>query len=116
MILLTAHRRENLGKPMENMFKAIRRIVEEFDGVQVVYPVHLNPAVREAAAKHFGDLNKVHLIEPLEVIDFHNFAAEGSLHPHRLWRGAGRSAVARKAGPRASRYDGTARRRPGRDA
>ncbi|MCY9270073.1 UDP-N-acetylglucosamine 2-epimerase, partial [Bacillus licheniformis] len=73
MILLTAHRRENLGKPMENMFKAIRRIVEEFDGVQVVYPVHLNPAVREAAAKHFGDLNKVHLIEPLEVIDFHNF-------------------------------------------
>ncbi|MCY7831087.1 UDP-N-acetylglucosamine 2-epimerase (non-hydrolyzing) [Bacillus spizizenii] len=76
MILLTAHRRENLGKPMENMFKAIRRIVEEFDGVQVVYPVHLNPAVREAAAKHFGDLDKVHLIEPLEVIDFHNFASE----------------------------------------
>ncbi|MGM0860792.1 non-hydrolyzing UDP-N-acetylglucosamine 2-epimerase [Bacillus atrophaeus] len=76
MILLTAHRRENLGQPMENMFKAIRRIVEEFHDVQVVYPVHLNPAVREAAAKHFGDLDRVHLIEPLEVIDFHNFASK----------------------------------------
>ncbi|MED1017577.1 non-hydrolyzing UDP-N-acetylglucosamine 2-epimerase [Bacillus atrophaeus] len=76
MILLTAHRRENLGQPMENMFKAIRRIVEEFQDVQVVYPVHLNPAVREAAAKHFGDLDRVHLIEPLEVIDFHNFASK----------------------------------------
>ncbi|PSA94987.1 UDP-N-acetylglucosamine 2-epimerase (non-hydrolyzing) [Bacillus atrophaeus] len=76
MILLTAHRRENLGQPMENMFKAIRRIVEEFHDVQVVYPVHLNPVVREAAAKHFGDLDRVHLIEPLEVIDFHNFASK----------------------------------------
>ncbi|MCG8398695.1 UDP-N-acetylglucosamine 2-epimerase (non-hydrolyzing) [Bacillus atrophaeus] len=76
MVLLTAHRRENLGQPMENMFKAIRRIVEEFHDVQVVYPVHLNPAVREAAAKHFGDLDRVHLIEPLEVIDFHNFASK----------------------------------------
>ncbi|MCY8836081.1 non-hydrolyzing UDP-N-acetylglucosamine 2-epimerase [Bacillus atrophaeus] len=76
MILLTAHRRENLGQPMENIFKAISRIVEEFHDVQVVYPVHLNPAVREAAAKHFGDLDRVHLIEPLEVIDFHNFASK----------------------------------------
>lgn len=76
MILLTAHRRENLGEPMENMFKAIRRIVGEFEDVQVVYPVHLNPVVREAAQKHFGDSDRVHLIEPLEVIDFHNFAAK----------------------------------------
>lgn len=76
MILLTAHRRENLGQPMENMFKAIRRIVEEFKDVQVVYPVHLNPVVREAAQKHFGDSDRVHLIEPLEVIDFHNFASK----------------------------------------
>lgn len=76
MILLTAHRRENLGEPMENMFKAIRRIVAEFEDVQVVYPVHLNPVVREAAHKHFGDSDRVHLIEPLEVIDFHNFAAK----------------------------------------
>ncbi|MED3331129.1 MULTISPECIES: non-hydrolyzing UDP-N-acetylglucosamine 2-epimerase [Bacillus] len=75
MILLTAHRRENLGQPMEHMFKAIRRIADEFSDVQVVYPVHLNPAVREAADKHFGDSERVHLIEPLEVIDFHNFAS-----------------------------------------
>ncbi|MFS0656761.1 non-hydrolyzing UDP-N-acetylglucosamine 2-epimerase [Bacillus sp. 179-C3.3 HS] len=75
MILLTAHRRENLGQPMKNMFKAIRRVVEEFEDVQVVYPVHLNPAVREAAQDEFGDLDRVHLIEPLEVVDFHNFAA-----------------------------------------
>lgn len=61
---------------MENMFKAIRRIVGEFEDVQVVYPVHLNPVVREAAHKHFGDSDRVHLIEPLEVIDFHNFAAK----------------------------------------
>lgn len=79
MILLTAHRRENLGEPMENMFKAIRRIIEEFNDVHVVYPVHLNPAVREMAQKHFSDSNRVHLIEPLEVIDFHNFASKAYL-------------------------------------
>ena len=73
MILLTAHRRENLGEPMKNMFRAIKRIVEEFDDIQVVYPVHLNPLVREAADEVLGDNNKVHLIEPLEVLDFHNF-------------------------------------------
>lgn len=76
MILLTAHRRENLGRPMKQMFKAVRRIVEEFEDVQVVYPVHLNPAVREAAEAHFADSDRVHLIEPLEVVDFHNFAAK----------------------------------------
>ncbi|AOC58572.1 non-hydrolyzing UDP-N-acetylglucosamine 2-epimerase [Bacillus pumilus] len=75
MILLTAHRRENLGQPMKNMFRAIRRVVEEFEDVQVVYPVHLNPAVRDAAQTEFSDLDRVHLIEPLEVVDFHNFAA-----------------------------------------
>lgn len=75
MILLTAHRRENLGEPMENMFRAIRRITEEFEDVQVVYPVHLNPVVRQAAELHFGGSDRVHLIEPLEVIDFHNFAS-----------------------------------------
>nr|WP_317332004.1 UDP-N-acetylglucosamine 2-epimerase (non-hydrolyzing) [uncultured Romboutsia sp.] len=73
IILLTAHRRENLGEPMKNMFRAIKRIVEEFDGVQVIYPVHLNPLVRQAADEVLGDNNKVHLIEPLEVLDFHNF-------------------------------------------
>lgn len=73
MILLTAHRRENLGEPMKNMFKAIKRITEEFSDVQVVYPVHLNPLVRQIADEVLGDNKKVHLIEPLEVLDFHNF-------------------------------------------
>ena len=73
MILLTAHRRENLGEPMKNMFRAIKRIIEEFDDIQVVYPVHLNPLVREAANEVLGNNSKVHLIEPLEVLDFHNF-------------------------------------------
>ena len=73
MILLTAHRRENLGEPMRNMFKAIKRIIEEFDGIQVVYPVHLNPIVRGIANEVLGENEKVHLIEPLEVLDFHNF-------------------------------------------
>lgn len=73
MILLTAHRRENLGEPMKNMFRAIKRILEEFDGIQVVYPVHLNPLVRQAADEVLGDNDKVHLIDPLEVFDFHNF-------------------------------------------
>lgn len=73
MILLTAHRRENIGEPMRNIFKAIKRIVEEFDDVQVVYPVHLNPVVRNIVKEILGNNNKIHLIEPLEVIDFHNF-------------------------------------------
>lgn len=73
IILLTAHRRENLGEPMKNMFRAIKSIVDEFDDVQVVYPIHLNPKVREVADEILGNNNKVHLIEPLEVIDFHNF-------------------------------------------
>lgn len=73
MILLTAHRRENLGEPMKNMFRAIKSIVEDFDDVSVVYPIHLNPKVREIADEILGDNEKIHLIEPLEVIDFHNF-------------------------------------------
>ena len=73
MILLTAHRRENLGDPMRHIFKAIKRIVDEFDDVKVVYPIHKNPKVREVANEIFGDNNKVKLIEPLEVFDFHNF-------------------------------------------
>ena len=73
MILLTAHRRENLGEPMRNIFKAIKKIVNEFDDVKVVYPVHRNPKVREIASEILGDTDKVKLIEPLEVLDFHNF-------------------------------------------
>jgi UDP-N-acetylglucosamine 2-epimerase (non-hydrolysing) len=79
LILLTAHRRENLGEPMRNIFKAVREIVEEFDDVQVVYPVHLNPEVRETAQEILGDHQRIHLIEPLDVIDFHNFASRAYL-------------------------------------
>lgn len=73
MILLTAHRRENLGEPMRHIFKGIKRIVDEFDDVKVIYPIHLNPKVREVANEIFGASDKVKLIEPLEVFDFHNF-------------------------------------------
>lgn len=73
MILLTAHRRENLGDPMRHIFKAIRRIVDEFDDVKVIYPIHLNPLVRNVANEIFNGCDKVKLIEPLEVFDFHNF-------------------------------------------
>ena len=73
LILLTAHRRENLGEPMRHIFKAVKRIVEEYPDVKVVYPIHLNPKVREVANEVFEGIDRVRLIEPLEVIDFHNF-------------------------------------------
>ncbi|WP_240371359.1 non-hydrolyzing UDP-N-acetylglucosamine 2-epimerase [Anoxybacteroides rupiense] len=79
MVLLTAHRRENLGEPMRNMFRAIKRLVQEHDDIQVVYPVHLNPAVREVANEILGQDDRIHLIEPLGVVDFHNFAARSFL-------------------------------------
>ena len=73
LILLTAHRRENLGEPMRNIFKAVKRIIDEFDDVKVIYPIHLNPKVREVANDVFKDCDRIRLIEPLEVFDFHNF-------------------------------------------
>lgn len=73
LILLTAHRRENLGEPMKNMFRAIKRVVEENDGIKVVYPVHLNPKVRKVANEILGENEKIKLIEPLDVVDCHNF-------------------------------------------
>ena len=73
MILLTAHRRENIGDSMRSIFKAVKKIVTEFPDVKVVYPIHKNPVVREIANEIFGDCDKVKLIEPLEVFDFHNF-------------------------------------------
>ncbi|MBU8881052.1 UDP-N-acetylglucosamine 2-epimerase (non-hydrolyzing) [Bacillus sp. FJAT-29790] len=79
LVLLTAHRRENLGEPMRNMFHAIKRLVEEQEDIQVVYPMHLNPSVREIAREILGDNNRIHLIEPLDVIDFHNFSARAHL-------------------------------------
>ena len=79
LILLTAHRRENLGEPMHSMFRAIRRIVDEHDDLKVIYPIHMNPAVRQAAADVFGDDDRFHIIEPLDVLDFHNFMARSYL-------------------------------------
>ncbi|THE12307.1 UDP-N-acetylglucosamine 2-epimerase (non-hydrolyzing) [Bacillus timonensis] len=76
LLLVTAHRRENLGQPMRNMFKAIKRLVTDHEDVQVVYPVHLNPAVKEIADEILGQDERIHLIEPLGVLDFHNFAAK----------------------------------------
>ncbi len=73
MILLTAHRRENLGEPMRHIFKAVKQVVDEFSDVKVVYPIHMNPKVREIANEVLKDCDRVKLIEPLEVIDFHNF-------------------------------------------
>ena len=76
LVMITAHRRENLGEPMENMFKAIRRIVDEFDDVKAIYPIHMNPVVREIANKFLGNCDRIRIIEPLEVVDFHNFLAK----------------------------------------
>lgn len=79
MIMLTAHRRENLGEPMRNMFRAIRRIIEKYDDIKVVYPVHLNPIVVQTAEEIFGDCDRVKLIKPLEVLDFHNLLGRSYL-------------------------------------
>ena len=75
LIMITAHRRENLGEPMKNMFRAIRRVMDEHPDVKAIYPIHMNPVVRAAADEVLGDLDRIHIIEPLEVLDFHNFLA-----------------------------------------
>lgn len=75
LIMLTAHRRENLGEPMHRMFRAIRRIVEETPDVKVIYPIHMNPVVRKAADDELKNNDRIRLIEPLDVLDFHNFMA-----------------------------------------
>lgn len=73
MVLITAHRRENLGEPMRRIFRAIKRVLDEHEDVRAIYPVHMNPKVREVCNEVFGDDDRIHLIEPLDVIDFHNF-------------------------------------------
>ena len=73
LIMITAHRRENLGEPMHHMFRAIRRVMEEHPDVKAIYPIHMNPVVRRAADEELGDCDRIHIIEPLEVLDFHNF-------------------------------------------
>lgn len=79
LILITAHRRENLGKPMRHMFKAIRRIMDEHPDVKAIYPIHMNPFVREIADEYLGGDDRIHIIEPLDVLDFHNFMSRSYL-------------------------------------
>ncbi len=79
LIMLTAHRRENLGEPMYSMFRAIKRIVDEHPDLKVIYPIHMNPVVRKAANDVFGEEDRVRIIEPLDVLDFHNFLARSFL-------------------------------------
>ena len=79
LIIITAHRRENLGAPMHHMFRAIRRIMDEHPDVKAIYPIHMNPVVRQAAAEELGGCGRIHIIEPLEVLDFHNFLARSYL-------------------------------------
>jgi len=79
LILITAHRRENFGKPMHNMFRAIRRVIDEHPDVKAIYPIHMNPVVRKAAMEKLGDCDRIHIIEPLDVLDFHNFMARSYL-------------------------------------
>lgn len=79
LIFITAHRRENLGQPMHHMFRAIRRVLEEHPECRAVYPIHMNPAVRQAAEEELGGCDRIHIIEPLEVFDCHNFEARSYL-------------------------------------
>ena len=79
LIVLTAHRRENLGEPLEHMFRAIKKIVDEFNDIKVVYPIHMNPVVRDTAKKILGNCNRIRIIEPLDVLDFHNLLAKSYL-------------------------------------
>ena len=79
LIFITAHRRENLGQPMHNMFRAIRRVLDEHPDCKAVYPIHMNPIVRKAADEELGDCDRIHIIDPIEVFDCHNFEARSYL-------------------------------------
>lgn len=79
LIMITAHRRENLGEPMRHMFRAIRRVMDEHPDVKAIYPIHMNPVVRETANAILGDDDRIHMIEPLDVLDFHNFLSRSYL-------------------------------------
>ena len=79
LILITAHRRENLGEPMQHMFRAIRRVMDEHPDVKAIYPIHMNPVVRETANAILGNDERIHIIEPLDVLDFHNFQSRSYL-------------------------------------
>lgn len=79
LIMITAHRRENLGEPMKNMFRAVKRVMDEHPDVKAIYPIHMNPVVRETADAILGNNDRIHIIEPLEVLDFHNFLSRSYL-------------------------------------
>ncbi|MBE5733696.1 MAG: UDP-N-acetylglucosamine 2-epimerase (non-hydrolyzing) [Clostridiales bacterium] len=79
LIMITAHRRENIGEPMRNMFRAIRKVIDEHSDVKAIYPIHMNPVVRKIANEELSGCDKIHIIEPLEVLDFHNFLAQSFL-------------------------------------
>ena len=79
LIMITAHRRENIGEPMKNMFKAIKRVINEYPDVKAIYPIHMNPIVRETAEDILGGDDRIHIIEPLSVVDFHNFLSRSYL-------------------------------------
>lgn len=79
LIMITAHRRENIGEPMRNMFRAIKRIIDEYPDIKAIYPIHMNPVVRESANDILGDCDRVKIIEPLDVLDFHNFLSRSYL-------------------------------------
>ena len=79
LIFITAHRRENLGQPMHNMFRAIRRVMEEYSDVKAIYPIHMNPVVRHAAQEELGTIDRLHIIDPVEVFDCHNIMARSHL-------------------------------------
>ena len=79
LIMITAHRRENFGDPMKNMFRAIKRIIDETPDIKAIYPIHLNPVVRKIAKEILGETEKIRIIEPLAVIDFHNFLSRSFL-------------------------------------
>lgn len=79
LIMITAHRRENLGTPMRHMFRAIRRVMDEHSDIKAIYPIHMNPVVRQAAEEELSGCDRIHIIEPLDVLDFHNFLAQSYL-------------------------------------
>jgi UDP-N-acetylglucosamine 2-epimerase (non-hydrolysing) len=79
LIMLTSHRRENLGDPMKNMFRAIRRLVDETPDIKVIYPIHMNPVIRDVAKEILGDCDRIRIIDALDVLDFHNFLARSYL-------------------------------------
>ena len=79
LIIITAHRRENLGEPMHHMFKAIRKVMDEHPDLKAIYPIHMNPIVRQEAEQYLGNDDRIHIIEPLDVLDFHNFMKQSYL-------------------------------------